>query len=571
MTENPADRRRPWVPLVFAAALAGFSFSAVSGARAEPVAIKAADYSPFAAFLAGQHAFVIGDDAQAAILLGIAASAQPQDVEIATRHILAEVNSSDFAAAAKAARARFAAGANDPLIHLILAIAAAQDGDLDAAKRHAAALSGEGMSGLAGRLLAAWAQMPEGGLEAARRELADFAKIEDLTPILALHFALMEDMAGSGRAALDQFGASLGKAKAIPSRSRELYVRLLARAGRKAEAIAFRDSLRAANGRADAALDNVIAGLPANPGGKPLRRDIRAGMAEALFTLAGLAQSEEDPGQAKLFAHLALALDPELDLAHIVLGSLYQESGRLAEAAREFSALAPRSPYAWSAGLSLADLDRRNGDIAPAIARLETLAAKKPDQTEPLVDLGDLYRGEKRFPEAATAYSRAIERIGEPTRKNWPLFFSRAIAYEQAGDWPKAEADFQQALKLSPDEAYVLNYLAYSWLEQNRNLDEALAMLKKAADLNPDDGYILDSLGWAYYRLGQFAEAATYLERAIERTPAESVVNDHLGDAYWRIGRHREAKFQWRRALETGPEPEEVPKIEKKLIEGLAE
>ena len=48
----------------------------------------------------------------------------------------------------------------------------------------------------------------------------------------------------------------------------------------------------------------------------------------------------------------------------------------------------------------------------------------------------------------------------------------------------------------------MLNYLGYSWVDQNINLDEAFEMLKHAVELRPDDGYIVDSLGWAHYRLG---------------------------------------------------------------------
>jgi Flp pilus assembly protein TadD len=42
-----------------------------------------------------------------------------------------------------------------------------------------------------------------------------------------------------------------------------------------------------------------------------------------------------------------------------------------------------------------------------------------------------------------------------------------AISQERAGDWDNAEKNFYKALKISPKQAEVLNYLAYSWLEKN--------------------------------------------------------------------------------------------------------
>ncbi len=117
----------------------------------------------------------------------------------------------------------------------------------------------------------------------------------------------------------------------------------------------------------------------------------------------------------------------------------------------------------------------------------------------------------------------------------------------------------------------MLNYLGYSWVDMNKNLDEGLNMIRTAVDLRPNDGYIIDSLGWAYYRLGRYPDAVEQLERAILLTPADPTINDHLGDAYWRVGRTREAKFQWNRALTGEPKPEQaqVDTIKRKLAEGL--
>jgi Flp pilus assembly protein TadD len=81
----------------------------------------------------------------------------------------------------------------------------------------------------------------------------------------------------------------------------------------------------------------------------------------------------------------------------------------------------------------------------------------------------------------------------------------------------------------------------------------------------------VDSLGWAYYRLGRFEDAVKELERAIELRPEDPVINDHLGDAYWKVDRRLEANFQWRHALDLKPEPEDAPKIQAKLTEGIKE
>jgi len=115
----------------------------------------------------------------------------------------------------------------------------------------------------------------------------------------------------------------------------------------------------------------------------------------------------------------------------------------------------------------------------------------------------------------------------------------------------------------------VLNYLGYSWVDQGVHLDQGMDMIRKAVEQRPDDGYIVDSLGWAYFKTGNYDEAVKNLERAVELKPEDPTINDHLGDAYWRVGRTLEAHFQWSHAKDLKPEPEDLPKIEAKLKDGL--
>jgi Flp pilus assembly protein TadD len=200
---------------------------------------------------------------------------------------------------------------------------------------------------------------------------------------------------------------------------------------------------------------------------------------------------------------------------------------------------------------------------------MEQVADRDPQDLKPLDALGAIMRGHKRYDEAIGYYTKAIGIIKKPEPRHWSYFYARGTSYERVHKWPQAEADLQQALKLSPDEAMILNYLGYSWVDQNKNLKAGMALIEKAVKLKPDDGYIVDSLGWAHYRTGNFKEAVKWLERSVELRPDDPILNDHLGDALWRVGREREAAFQWYQALTLKPEPEDAEKIQKKLTSGL--
>jgi tetratricopeptide (TPR) repeat protein len=183
--------------------------------------------------------------------------------------------------------------------------------------------------------------------------------------------------------------------------------------------------------------------------------------------------------------------------------------------------------------------------------------------------LGDAYRTSEKYDRAADAYDHAVKLLSPVTAKDWPLYYARGVSEERSHRWAEAERDLQYALKLSSDQPQVLNYLGYSWVDQGRNLPEAVAMLEKARALSPYDGYIVDSVGWAYFRLGRYQDSAKTLEQAVLLVPGDATINEHLGDAYWMTGRKLDAHFQWNHALAFGAVDKQKAEIEKKLESGL--
>ena len=146
----------------------------------------------------------------------------------------------------------------------------------------------------------------------------------------------------------------------------------------------------------------------------------------------------------------------------------------------------------------------------------------------------------------------------------------RGISYERSNQWELAEKDLLNSLKISPNEPYVMNYLAYSWVEKGKNINKALSMLRKANNLKKNDGYITDSLGWALYKLNNFSEAKEHLREAIILMPSDPVVNDHFADCLWMNNEKIQARYYWKYVLNLDSAEEKLKeKIKKKLLFGL--
>ena len=243
-------------------------------------------------------------------------------------------------------------------------------------------------------------------------------------------------------------------------------------------------------------------------------RNPREGAAEALYGLGGAGHARQGDELASLiYLRLALALRPDLDFASVSVANLLSDLKRGDDAIAAYLAVPKTSPLAESASIQAAieydGLEKTDKGLALMKAGGRR-ASRRPRSLERARLAAALGQGFRR--------RRAVLRQGDrpicatPDKAHWVLYYFRGIAYERTHQWPKAEADFKEALKLYPDEPLVLNYLGYSWVDKGVNLDEAFKMLRRAVDLKPTDGYIVDSLGWANYKLGHYDEATRDLE-----------------------------------------------------------
>jgi tetratricopeptide (TPR) repeat protein len=138
------------------------------------------------------------------------------------------------------------------------------------------------------------------------------------------------------------------------------------------------------------------------------------------------------------------------------------------------------------------------------------------------------------------------------------------IIYDVQKKYDKAKECYQKALKINPKFAPAANNLAYLYMEQGGNIDEALALAQTAKQQFPDDPHISDTLGWAYYKKNIFSRAIVYLKEANEKVVGNSLMRYHLGMAYYKNGDKEQAKRELRKALELDskfPGAEEAMKI----------
>jgi tetratricopeptide (TPR) repeat protein len=553
---------------LFVAAMTG---CADSGEASHPggAAPAPGSMSALGSYLAARHAQQVHDYAQAAAYMNHALADDPGNFDLVRRTFTLRLGEGEIDAAAPLARRIVELDPASSLAQIVLLLQQVKHGDFDAAVMRARAVPVEGAQRLSAPLLLAWCEMGRSRPAPALQALDALDQLRGVQLLKDLHTALINDAADRIDDADRAYQRALADQQHPTWRTVELAGNFYERHQRSEEARRLYENFGGGEQGAEMvgpALQRIAKGEV------PARIIARAsdGAAEALFDLASVLDQADTLDASLVYARLALYLRPDFPLAQLLVAEIDEDQQRTADALAQYRAVDPKSPLGWTAQLRAAtDLDAL-GRTDEAVSELKRMAAERPHDPDPLVELGDILRGRSRFGEAVDAYGAAIARVDKVEPRHWRLFYSRGAALERAGQWPRAEADLKQALQLQPDQPLVLNYLGYSWIDRGEHLDEGLKMVRRAVELRPDDGYMVDSLGWAYYRLGDFRQATEFLERAIELLPEDPTVNDHLGDAYWQDGRLLEARYQWRRALQFKPEAAEVKTIESKLDRGIA-
>ncbi len=567
---------------VLALSLAQFLSIAANGhANTEPTKVPdvrelVASTSLAGSFLAAQMAARENDDETAVAYYQRSLELDPDNGELKRLYFLALTANGRIADAVKVSASIPASDEQAPIARLVSAVDAMSRGDWKTAKEVLKDPVTGDLDQMVEKLVIAWATLGEGDAKKAVEMTTQIGGPDWVQVIRNYHAGLILSASG------DDKGAVALLAKAIVNRDAaavlsETYMHAV-------EALVGAHSRLGDSENAKAVLAGGLDILPTYSPFKRLQKSLEANekiplmIADAkqggteIFYNVGTAISRQGGtpfGQGYL--QLADHITPGRDYVVMALASIFEVQRQHERANTFYERIEKTSDFHRRAeleyALNLNDLKK----IDESKTKLRALIAEEPDDLLAYSTLGGVLSQHEEYAEAVTVFETAVSKIAKPERLHWNLYYRLAIAYERTKQWPKAETAFKKALELSPDQADVLNYLGYSWIEQGINLEEGLAMIRKAVELSPRKGYIIDSLGWAYFKLKRYDDAVRELERAVEILPRDSVLNDHLGDAYWMAGRKLEATFQWNHALAFKPEPAEEAHIKQKLEKGYFE
>jgi tetratricopeptide (TPR) repeat protein len=293
---------------------------------------------------------------------------------------------------------------------------------------------------------------------------------------------------------------------------------------------------------------------------------------ELFFLVANLYSSQDDYEKSNFYLNIANYLNPKFTFNLSLLAENYYLNKDYANTQKTLEIFDKNDEfYYWFRLKKEAQIISKNFDEDASLnfINLKFEGIDSPNE-KMIFDIANFNKNAKRYSEAIKYYDQILLNIDKNSELYAEILYRRGGSYERSGDYKRADKDLLKSLEINPDDAYVLNYLAYSWLEREYKIDIALGMLEKAYAARSNDPYIIDSIGWAYFLVNQYEKAENFLKRAVELMPQDPTVNDHYGDILWKLDRKIQARYFWLSVLNLEEAEDEMKKnIQEKLIDGL--
>ena len=296
-------------------------------------------------------------------------------------------------------------------------------------------------------------------------------------------------------------------------------------------------------------------------------------ISEFLFLISNLYSSQDRFVESNFYLNIANYLNPKFIFNNALIADNYYLNKNYDKAKESLKVFDENTNFYYWFRIKKESqiISKQTGDSEKGLNYLMNEYAKIENPNLKIIyDVANFYKRAEKYKEAIPFYSKVLSSIDVKSTTAAEILYRRGGSYERVKDYENSDKDLLASLQIDPDDAYVLNYLAYSWLERDYKIDEAMQMLEKAYAAKNNDPYIIDSIGWAYYLTNDYIKAEKFLKRAVQLMPNDPIVNDHYGDILWKLNRKIQARYFWNNVLGfEDAENEMIEKINIKLVSGL--
>jgi len=257
--------------------------------------------------------------------------------------------------------------------------------------------------------------------------------------------------------------------------------------------------------------------------------------------------------QAFNMVDILVEAHPKSSNVYAIKGDFHQrnkESDKALKAYKKSVELDSNAFSVWQQILSVeAELNRFDDLVKSCNKTIEIF----PNQVMPYYFKGFALGRNKNYDDAITALKQGTLIGSENSSLMAQMYSQLADAYNAKKEYNKSDESFEEALKINPENATVLNNYSYYLSLRGERLEVAKEMAEKANKLETGNASFQDTYGWILYKLRQYDEAKKWVLKSYNNGGEKNAtILDHLGDIEYRLDNKEKALDYWKRALEAG-------------------
>jgi tetratricopeptide (TPR) repeat protein len=208
-----------------------------------------------------------------------------------------------------------------------------------------------------------------------------------------------------------------------------------------------------------------------------------------------------------------------------------------------------KSPDSETVRSLLGDLALQSGKYDLALEQYQFLLAKGTPSLQLQMRLGMVYEVKKDYPKAIASFQAAKDLAPRDPGTNTAL----ADALRLSGRKPEAIAGYRSALALEPENAVVMNNLAFMLVDGDGKIEEAQSLAERAVQKAPENPHFADTLGLVYLKKKLGDSAVHVFQNLAKKYPDNPTFRYHYGLALVESGQKARAKAELEAALPKKP------------------
>jgi len=236
---------------------------------------------------------------------------------------------------------------------------------------------------------------------------------------------------------------------------------------------------------------------------------------EVHFALGSVYQSTGKTAQAIAEIKRGLDLAPNSDGGYLRLGRAYLDGGDKDQAIATYKKGIDVNPYYPGLHIELGVAYYSVGQNDKAVAEFSRVTELEPDNVTGWNDLGGAYAEMGKYSESSAAFQKSVD-----LSPSWMAYSNLGYVYMAEKQYPQAIQALQKSVELGPNQETAMGNLAdaYRYSGQkdlaNATYDKAIALGFKDLQVNPQDAGAMSDLGLYYAEKGDVARGMDFIKRA---------------------------------------------------------